>query len=218
MELHTPNKKPDWELRPQDQSTLFQRTAKASNGIITPGNFVSCLGLAIVAWGAARLYFGNWGLGVILIIIGRTLDIADGYVADFTKTKSRTGEAVDTTCDKATILIILTITFATHTLSPVLLAIVFLHNLYTGIFGAIWGRRYHLHSSSVAKLTMLVGWTAIIIGLVGERFHQNFWIHSISDLATVIYACFAIAAIISYHRELYRVTRHLTVTEERSAA
>lgn len=212
VKVHIPGNKADWEQLPQQGRNVWQRAAAMSSGALTPGNALSIIGLGIVSWGAMRLYRGAWVTGLVLIIAGRLLDVADGYVADATKTKSLVGEAVDALCDKATIVIILTVTLATHTLNPVLLVIVFLHHLYTGVFGAIWGRRYQLHSSKVAKYAMFVSWVAIVAGIVGKHYSHTPLIYIPVDLLAIIYTCFAVAAIMSYHHELRHAT--LSVTKE----
>jgi phosphatidylglycerophosphate synthase len=71
--------------------------------ILTPANAVTLLGLGLTIVGAARL---DTGLGFLLVVIGKLLDIADGRVARRTHT-SRFGTVMDTTADKITSLVLL---------------------------------------------------------------------------------------------------------------
>ena len=67
--------------------------------IITPANFVSLVGLSMVLYGAVKL---NTSYGVILMVIGRSLDLLDGPLARRTHT-SRFGAVLDALSDKLAI-------------------------------------------------------------------------------------------------------------------
>lgn len=173
---------------------------------MTPGNALSVLGFILVAGGSIRLYEGAWVMSLALIIGGRLLDVADGYVADLTQTKSITGELFDTLCDKGSVLVLITFAYSVHAFSLILLAIVFLHHLYTGIFGVVWGRRYQLHTNRYGKLAMLASWVAIITNVVSAQFKHNPVMYGLAALTIVVYVYFITMAIVTYHREVRKVT------------
>jgi phosphatidylglycerophosphate synthase len=202
VKLHIPSKRPDWDQGPKRQRNAWQTIAAKSQGVATPGNALSILGLALVAWGSARLYAGAWVASLLLIIAGRLFDVADGYVADLTKTKSLLGEAIDTTCDKTSVFLVVIVAFSIHALNPLLLAIVVLHQLYIGTFGFFWGQEYGLHTNQYGKLSMLVGWVAIVTDLISQHLGHNPLAYCVGLLTALTYVYLAAMSILTYHREL----------------
>lgn len=100
MNLHRSDKVPDWEKVPENQRNIFQRTAAKTNGVVTPGNVISVAGLAITLSGLKDMHDGQYTRGTVKIGVGRLCDMADGFAADKTGTKSALGEAVDAFIDK----------------------------------------------------------------------------------------------------------------------
>lgn len=103
MNLHRANKKADWEYVTDGELNGFQRAAKRTDGIVTPGNAVSAIGAAFVLSGLHDVHRGKTKRGIIKIGVGRIGDLIDGTVADKTGTKGPKGEAVDAGIDKALI-------------------------------------------------------------------------------------------------------------------
>lgn len=201
MELHTPNENPDWTRVAHDQANVWQRLALATRGVITPGNLLSVAGVVIVAWGALLLGGDSWILGLLLVGLGRLADIADGVAASYTQTKSRLGEAVDTTCDKLTVAIIVFVAFADHIVQPWFLAVIAAYNLYLICFAVLKGRRYRLHPSRYAKLAMFTSWLAILCMVIDAKRPLT----SLSLAATLLaalYTLLAVLALYTYHRDL----------------
>lgn len=100
MNLHRSDKVPDWEKVPAHERNVFQRTAAKTKGMMTPGNVISVTGLAITLSGLKDMHDGQYARGTVKIGVGRLCDMADGFAADKTGTKSSLGEAVDATIDK----------------------------------------------------------------------------------------------------------------------
>src|SRR5260370_1427998 len=103
MNLHHADK-PDWEKQPPDSWNVWQRLAARTQGVITPANFVSLAGVAMVITGLVLITVNSVLLGTLLVIIGRMADILDGIVAEMTHTKSPLGELIDATIDKMILL------------------------------------------------------------------------------------------------------------------
>jgi cardiolipin synthase len=113
MNLHRSTAHPDWETVNPAELTSVQRVAKATHGLLTPPNAITVLGLIIVIVGLIFLINQEYWTGLILLVIGRLLDIVDGIVADKTGTKSHVGEIFDAAADKTgTILTIVVLVIA----------------------------------------------------------------------------------------------------------
>jgi phosphatidylglycerophosphate synthase len=101
MNLHRSDKLPDWEKVDPEKHNSWQKIAKKTNGLITPGNLVTVAGAAFVVSGAKDINDKKDKKGLAKLTIGRIADLADGYVADKTGTKSSKGEALDAFVDSA---------------------------------------------------------------------------------------------------------------------
>lgn len=201
MNLHTPRRKPDWEQKDASKINRWQRLAVASNGIITPGNLISISGVILVAIGAIRLYNGNWVLGLGLVVIGRVADLVDGYVAETTRTKSRLGEIVDTSCDKVGVFVLAITAVSAHLVPLLTLALIVAYNIYMAAFGIVWGRRYYLHTNRFGKNTMFVSWLAIITAIIHAELPNNLTL-TLSLLFAAIFVAVALVATYSYGQDL----------------
>lgn len=100
MNLHRSDKIPDWEKIPEHERNVFQRTAARTNGVLTPGNVISVVGFLVTLDGLKDMHDGQYARGTVKIGVGRLCDLADGFAADKTGTKSSLGEAVDAFIDK----------------------------------------------------------------------------------------------------------------------
>lgn len=106
MNLHRAQKLPDWKLEPPESLNYFQKIAEATNGILTPGNLVTSVGLYLVYKGAQDLNNDKILSGTLKIGFGRLMDYFDGLLAHITRTKSFVGEAFDATTDKTTLVLV----------------------------------------------------------------------------------------------------------------
>lgn len=99
-DLHRVNKKPDWELVDTSSHNGWQRLARHTRGMVTPGNIISVCGAALSLSARSDIQKENYRSATVKLFVGRMMDIADGVVADRTGTKSPVGEAVDASIDK----------------------------------------------------------------------------------------------------------------------
>lgn len=203
MALHTPDKKPDWEYGQKSKRNFWQRLAANTRGLLTPANFLSIAGLLLVIAGSLQLYDGTWASGLTLLVIGRLCDLLDGIVAEATKTKSRLGEIVDTTCDKLAILVFLLVAVLSPNFNMYLIAILIIHQTCMAIFGLLYGRRYNLHTNRIGKYAMFVAWVAIIIEIVALHSNVSF-MTIVAWTATALYAILALLAVRQYIQDLKR--------------
>lgn len=128
--MHTAGGKPDWKYEATKDLTRWQSIAMTTRGIVTPGNLISFSGLVMAVYGSALLYFGQEWIGLAWLLIGRIMDLLDGYVAQATKTKSHLGEIVDTTCDKVSLFIAALAAYGSGLLPALLLAVLVIHHTY----------------------------------------------------------------------------------------
>lgn len=165
--LHTSVNHSDWGAVPGEQRNSWQRIAAKTHGIVTPGNIVSCSGAALVGLGLWYLMQDVTLTGVFLVAIGRLADAVDGYIADKTKTKSRIGEAIDSTMDKlvagATIITI----FAYHLLPTIVVIAIAAHTIINSIVAIIGKfRKIDIHPSFKGKIATLLIWVTILMYLL----------------------------------------------------
>lgn len=103
MNLHRANKEADWAHLPSENMSGFQRIAAKTGGIITPANVLDTACLGLFFSGLKDVYQGRTLKGIAKIGVARIGDMADGALAEATKTKSPLGEAIDVVIDKVEI-------------------------------------------------------------------------------------------------------------------
>ena len=164
MNLHRANSKADWANINPDNHNFWQRYAAATNGVVTPGNFFTVIGAAIVLIGLILLIRHHYYFGLIALIFGRGLDIVDGIAAESTGTKSPLGEKLDAGFDKLGTLATL-IVFGLTNIAPwwILVAVFLPHVVITAIAVSAYYRGKVLHPSRIGKLSMAAAW----LGLIG---------------------------------------------------
>lgn len=173
MNLHRTSAKPDWEtVSPQDRTPL-QRLAAKTYGIITPPNIISLIGLGIVIYGLIALIQQQFLIGLIALVVGRLLDIVDGWVADTTGTKSPLGELLDATIDKIVTFLTLIVLFIAGVSEWWLLTLLLLPQIPISLF-ALYKRqrRQPLHPTRFGKLSMAGLWVGVSALLVAEAASQ----------------------------------------------
>ncbi len=162
MDLHRTREKPDWEYVDKNDRNLFQRGAAWSHGIVTPANALSVLGLGLVNSGINDIREKKYKQGLIKIGSGRLLDIADGWVANKTGTKSPTGEAVDAIVDKIEMAKALKSLISSRIVPIIPAAIIGGQNLSNVIFtGVATYRKSEIHSTYEGKRATAAQWTAL---------------------------------------------------------
>lgn len=82
----------DWDNIKDEDLSRLQRIAKKSHGVITAANAITIAGTVAVINGLSDFADGRKVEGTAKVLVGRLGDIADGAVADKTKTKVDLGE------------------------------------------------------------------------------------------------------------------------------
>jgi phosphatidylglycerophosphate synthase len=163
MNLHQADRA-DWEKQKPETWNIWQRLAASTQGVVTLANIVSLAGGFVVIYGVYKLATNSLVTGTIAVLIGRTADILDGYVAHITQTKSPLGEAVDAAVDKI-LLGVTGIVLIGYGLVPLAVGILLLaHVIYNAILTALTThRKFRLHPILPGKLATASEW--IFIGL-----------------------------------------------------
>lgn len=202
MDLHTRTEKPDWELVKPEEWNSWQWLASKSGGILSPSNIISAAGLILVICGLFQVSYMNYATGALLIALGRTFDILDGLVAELTKTKSRLGEAVDSSVDKAEIFVaLIAITISGLLPTAVIVATVAISLLLTlSAFIAAY-RDVALHPTLSGKLATAAVWTSLVLFILENALRQN---NGLVVLAAYIFfglfVCLGLFAVFKYVR------------------
>lgn len=210
MNMHTAGKKSDWEQVSPKKWNVWQKTAAATNGVVTPANIVSCLGAILVVVGFLQFGDGVTLTGLLYITVGRFADIVDGYIAHKTGTKSPFGEIVDTTVDKVMILFSLLI-IALFNLIPALFTAAIIVQSFLNAGASLAGRRkgFVIHPSQYGKLATFLAWFTIISYLLHNflRSKENLSVLSgvisaLSYIAFVFFVLLAVHSTASYVNQL----------------
>lgn len=161
--LHRSEEKADWETIPSSERNIWQIIASKSSGIITPGNIISLIGAFLVVLGTIRLINGVSIYALTLIALGRIADIADGYVADKTGTKSLLGETFDATIDKILVFIVFIVLLVSQLIPLIVLAMFFLQNLFNSSLSLLAKlKKKVIHPCLEGKLATALCWITVI--------------------------------------------------------
>jgi phosphatidylglycerophosphate synthase len=198
MNLHHSHNEPDWAAVPLAHRTSWQRLAAATNGVVTPGNVISASGFVLVVSGSAALLLHHMVLALWCIVVGRCADLADGFVADRTGTKSPLGEGVDAVFDKLGVLCVLIAVGPSHVLDWWMLLLVFVQNGITAFVAYRAHQRHvHIQPSALGKIGTGGMWLGLFGCLLAAAYNRS-WLWpsyvvlfvalALNGLATVQYA------------------------------
>lgn len=95
-----PEKGGEWDTVAPEDRNIHQRIAAKTLGIVTLANTATLLGAGLSASAIVDYKHGNYKKAAGKMFVGRMLDLADGYIATKTGTRSEIGAALDAGCDK----------------------------------------------------------------------------------------------------------------------
>lgn len=201
MNLHRTSGLPDWETVKPSERTVFQRIATSTGGVVSPANAITVVGLGIVIVGLAAILQQQFWTGVVLLSVGRLLDIVDGLVAEATHTKSPLGEIFDAVADKiGTILTIFTLLFAQVAYWWVIVALVVPQVVIALVIMIKKTRGSTVHPTRQGKLSMAAAWVGIVGLILSKALHDPF------ALTAVVYVIIAL----SFALGLYALWQYTT--------
>lgn len=203
MNLHRTTGRPDWADVDPARYNLWQKLAVATRGIVTPGNLTTFVGLGLVLAGLLVIAQQNYWLAGSLIVVGRFLDLVDGWLADMTGTKSPLGEFMDAGADKLETFAAIIVMYYTS-LAPwwLLTALLLPHLAITLLATIARVRQRELHPSRLGKLSMAMLWVSLF-GLIAGRLFDWGQIGSMAVAAVALVTIsMTVGALIEYWRQL----------------
>lgn len=204
--LHRSGGQAQWDTLAASRWNAWQRLAAQTHGVITPGNILTVSGFALTTAGLVAVTKEHYWLGLGGIGIGRLFDVADGWAAERTGTKSPLGESLDAVCDKlATALAVLAL-LVTGIIPWWVLLIVLLPHLAISAIAAVWlAHGQHLHPSRRGKLSMALAWAGLGGLVLATALHQQ----STQLLGSISYALLAASVVLGIGAIIgYRNTKH----------
>lgn len=160
--LHRSGKKADWDKVSRRQWNVWQRFAGNSGGALTLGNAFTVGGLSLVLVGLSLVLSEAYGWGFGFIVVGRLCDLADGWLADRTHTKSPLGEMLDSVADKLATGISLVVLVIADVV-PMVVALLILATQLV-IVALFFVRRFQgrrLPPSRLGKISMASAWVGL---------------------------------------------------------
>lgn len=198
MNLHRTSGKPDWEHVPATQRSRIQTIAAVTYGIVTPPNIVSVVGLGVVIYGLAALVQQQFLLAFCALVIGRLLDLADGWIAEATGTKSPLGELLDATIDKIVTFLTLIVLFVTGVSEWWLLTLLLLPQIPISLFALYKRHRGQpLHPTRIGKLSMAGLWIGVSALLLAAAIDVA-WVYIVAQVLTFAAGMLGIIALWQY--------------------
>ena len=196
MQLHHTQGTPDWISVPPDERSWLLRLAGATHGTITPGNAISLLGLIAGIGGLYFIHSGEVLQGGLLLAGGRLFDLLDGYVADFTRTKSPLGAAVDASFDKIVAFAALAVLLTASIVPLWAVAVICLQSAANVVLALIARQRFvRLLPSRRGKNAVFGYWVALSLFILSSLLIN----HSVFDgLETAVLAVAYAGTVVSF--------------------
>ena len=142
----------------------WQRVASRTNGVITPGNIATVVGILLTLAGLWLLYRHVFWAALVCVGLGRIFDLLDGHLARLTKTTSLLGEFVDAAADKLMIGVATLVVILHHIVPLFLIVPVFIVQVVLVVVAFVArGSRVTLHSSRAGKYSTFVLWSAMLL-------------------------------------------------------
>lgn len=163
MNLHRTSGTPDWANVKAADRNVFQNMAAATRGIASPANIITVIGLGIVMCGLVAIAQQQFWTGLVLLVMGRLLDIVDGLVAEATHTKSPLGELFDAVADKiGTLLTIAVLLIADVAHWWVIVALIVPQIAIMLLILYKKSKGVGVHPTRQGKLSMAAAWGGIV--------------------------------------------------------
>jgi len=186
----------DWDKISPSKRNVWQRLGAATGGLVTPGNLLTAIGFGLVVYGLYLLSHDALAAGIIALGAGRVFDIADGWAARRTHTKSPLGEAADATADKL-LMGIAVIALLNMQLLPLWAAIILVaQSAYNSLLIIPAGRLgISLHPSQQGKLGTFFAWSSVALWIISRYDDGQVSFHQATELGALL--CFGLFIILA---------------------
>ncbi|HEX5797076.1 MAG TPA: CDP-alcohol phosphatidyltransferase family protein [Candidatus Saccharimonadales bacterium] len=200
--LHT-SKRADWEILGKNPKNIWQVIAAKSYGVLTPGNMASFIGGALALYGLWIILSGDTVKGLVFLSVGRLADVADGIIAEYTRTKSPLGEIVDAAMDKLVVAATLIVLGALELIPWIIIIVIALQNSANVVISVVAKLRHkYLHPSRLGKVSSAFSWITIILYPLGDWLRQDVSTVGGNALITLSLICFGIYAVMGLRASL----------------
>lgn len=156
---------------------LWQELSAATYGFVTPGNIISFIGGVLIVLGFLQIVNESWFTGVVLVGLGRLMDILDGHFARLTKTTNTLGEFVDVVTDKLVALFALVVILRHELIPAFIILLIAFQNIVNVAAFSIAARRKSdklgTHVSRFGKLATFYSWVTIVCFLAARGLELN---------------------------------------------
>lgn len=203
--MHRIGGKAEWAFVPANKHNIWQKIAVRTHGILTVGNVFSLIGLLSVPLALVLiLRDAQYIAGAVILLAGRACDVADGWLAHATGTKSPVGEKIDAIFDKistATAIIGLTLSGIIPWWALGVLLVP--HGIVAVMALWVFKKGKVLHPSLAGKLSMIPAWFSLVAFVLQQQFSQL----AVMAISLVIISGLVSGyAIVGYTREFSRLT------------
>lgn len=201
MKLHRSSTVADWNLIADDSRTPIQKLASRTRGVITPANIASVIGLIVGLVGLVALLRHEYWTALGLLATGRLLDIADGWIAEQTGTKSPLGEIIDAVIDKIITILTIIVLYMTTVSNWWLMTLLLLPQVCITIL-SIYRRKIGrgFQPSRIGKLSMATLWLGIA-GLIITEAMSLEWVSIGTMILCIAAGVLGVIALIRYSKD-----------------
>jgi phosphatidylglycerophosphate synthase len=212
--LHTA-RQADWEKDSKKPKNIWQKVASRSHGLLTPANIASVIGGVLAIYGLWIIMDGDTVRGLVFLTIGRIADIADGVIAEYTRTKSPLGEMIDASIDKLVVAAALIVLGALELVPWVIIVIIALQNVANVLISIIAKlRQKTLHPSRLGKVSAAFSWATIILYPLGDWLQKDTsaagggtFIKAVAWSSFAVYVVLGLQASMGYADVIYQKAR-----------
>lgn len=168
---------------------------------MTVANIITAIGLALTILGALRL---DTTIGAVLFTIGRTLDLADGWIARRTHS-SDLGAAFDAAADKIAVAFVLFMAFSLELVPLLVLCFVAFQNILNATVSIYADRKKRRLSVSKFGKYSMFGQVVSVGGFIYAYVLANDLLYILAWIIFIISAPIAIYATIGYYVSARRI-------------
>lgn len=196
----------DWDTIRPAKYNRWQRLAARTQGLVTPANIITTVGGLLVIYSLVALAHGQYWSAIIALILGRLADIADGAVAEATKTKSTLGEAFDAVVDKIALGLAMIVLLSLGFIPLFIGAYMALQGVYNSFLLSVAKQRnYKIHPSPAGKVGAFLQWISIGLYVTATALNQSSanLVRLLGLVVFGVFVCLSIWASLNYSRQFH---------------
>jgi phosphatidylglycerophosphate synthase len=213
MSLHELHKGSEWYAVAESERTSLQRLAARTQGLVTPGNVFTIVGMLLTVAGFLALYRHAFWQAFVLVIVGRFCDILDGHIARLTHTSGPVGEGLDAFMDKLVIGVGAVTLVAVHAVPlALLIPVIAIQVLVALVVMAARQLQVRIHPSRIGKYSTFALWIAILCYLaryLAYELHQAALFHDLRMIANGLMVVVFVGSLMAFVRYASAISSQL---------